>query len=166
MLTKCVLLSLALAVAPPAVSGFASLAHPRVHPLVDGLHSKSSKSSDDTKDSSQEPVDQAVRARFAQGSELAQLRVDLKSLRENLQWALSVDDQARVEDLTQAIQAMEDRDPERVYAKSLRQIANIKASHLTSRTERNEAVTQWQNEAQTARQCLARFSLDGLWVGK
>lgn len=104
--------------------------------------------------------------RFATGKQLKLLRSDLEALRENLNWAKKVNDEARVAELTQAIRNGEKRDPDLMYTKALREVVDSKASYFLSEEERTRRVEKWEKEAAEARLCLARFDLEGLWVGK
>ena len=104
--------------------------------------------------------------RFATGDELKRLRADLDSLRENLSWAEAMEDQDRIEDLTKAIKNGENRDPDVVYRRSLRGVIDAKASFKISDEEKQRRVKKWKKEAAAARSQLARFQMEGLWVGR
>eukprot|EP00527_Entomoneis_sp_CCMP2396_P002291 CAMPEP_0198149968 /NCGR_PEP_ID=MMETSP1443-20131203/48812_1 /TAXON_ID=186043 /ORGANISM="Entomoneis sp., Strain CCMP2396" /LENGTH=408 /DNA_ID=CAMNT_0043815143 /DNA_START=17 /DNA_END=1243 /DNA_ORIENTATION=+ len=103
--------------------------------------------------------------KFATGKELKRLRSDLDSLRENLIWAQAMKDEDRIDDISKAIKNGEKRDPDLTYKRALREIINAKASYLLPVEERKCKVKKWEEEAADARQCLARFHLEGLWVG-
>jgi len=103
--------------------------------------------------------------KFAAGDELKRLRADLKSLRDNLQWAQAMDDLIRMQDLQKAIDKGEQKDPELVYRKALRMIAESKASNKLSPENKQELIEKWQKEAKAARACLPQFQMEGLWVG-
>lgn len=103
--------------------------------------------------------------KFAKGEELLQLREDLLSLRENLQWAEATEDASRIEDLRQAIESGEQRDPDLVYEKTLRLINEMKLSSTPAEEKRKE-LKALQQVAQEARVHLKRFNLEGLWVGR
>ena len=100
---------------------------------------------------------------FATGQELLDLRSDLSSLRENLGWAEALQDQALVKDLTKAIRDGERRDPETTYTTALQKLEEAKEG---KKLETDDDVERWSIEAASARSCLPRFNLEGLWVGK
>lgn len=104
--------------------------------------------------------------RFAVGEDLKRLRSDLESLKENLCWAEAMEDEARIEDLTKAIRNGENRDPDVVYRRALRGVIDAKASFKLSEEEKQRRVSKWQKEAGAARRHLARFQMEGLWVGR
>lgn len=104
--------------------------------------------------------------RFATGAELKSLRADLESLRENLQWAKAMKDEDRIEDLNKAVKNGENRDPDIAYKRALREVIDAKASYFLPEVERKKRVKKWEKEAAEARSCLARFHLEGLWVGR
>jgi hypothetical protein len=60
--------------------------------------------------------------RFATGKELRYPKLDLESLRHNLQWAEALKDESRIESHRKAIKNGENRDIDLMYAKSLRLI--------------------------------------------
>lgn len=103
---------------------------------------------------------------FATGEELQSLRMDLESLRENLQWAQALNDRNSMEDLRNAIQNGENRDPDVVFQKAYQEIAKAKDSKLLTVQEREASVEKWTSVAAEARGYLPRFSLEGLWVGE
>ncbi|KAL7561205.1 hypothetical protein ACA910_004131 [Epithemia clementina (nom. ined.)] len=113
--------------------------------------------------------------RFATGNDLKELRSDLEELRQNLSWLQQEQQQQegddddimkeRVEILTKAIETAEQRDPDMAYRKALKEIIHAKASHLLSEEERSRRVHTWEKEATAARKYIARFQLEGLWVG-
>ena len=104
--------------------------------------------------------------RFATGEELKNLRLDLESLRHNLQWAEALNDQVRIESLQKAIRNGENRDPDFMYKKSLRLINQAKKMKEASIEEKEALIEKWATVAATARECLPQFNLNGLWVGK
>jgi hypothetical protein len=104
--------------------------------------------------------------RFATGEELKNLRLDLESLKHNLQWAEALKDEVRIESLEKAIRNGENRDPDLMYQKSLRLIAQAKKMKDASNEEKDALIEKWADVAAAARQCLPQFNLDGLWVGK
>lgn len=103
---------------------------------------------------------------FATGAELKKLRADLENLRENLQWAQAMNDETRIEELSNAIKNGEQRDPELAYAKYLRLVAETKKSTELSAEDTKVMTKRWQQRAQRARSYLSRFQMEGLWVGK
>lgn len=107
-----------------------------------------------------------IRKQFAEGEELKRLRADLESLRENLQWATAMADSDRVFDLEKAIRNGEQRDPDIVYTKALKIIAETQTAKDLSEHDRDIIVERFQDRAQAARSYLPRFQLEGLWVGK
>lgn len=109
---------------------------------------------------------QVSQQRFASGEELKDLRLDLKSLRHNLQWAEALKDETRIESLEKAIRNGENRDPDIMYKKSLGLIAQAKKMKDASKEEKDALIEKWADVAAVARQCLPQFNLDGLWVGK
>jgi hypothetical protein len=104
--------------------------------------------------------------RFATGEELKNLRLDLKSLRQNLQWAEAFNDVGRIQDLKEAIKKSENRDPDHVYTKAFELMAQVKTMTDASQEEKDALVEKWSKLAQGARECLPQFKLEGLWVGK
>jgi hypothetical protein len=104
--------------------------------------------------------------RFATGQELNNLRVDLDSLRHNLEWAEALKDKMRVESLTKAIKKGEARDPDLMYAKALKLMAQAKVMKDASKEEKDALIEKWVTVAASARACLPHFNLEGLWVGK
>lgn len=107
-----------------------------------------------------------VSKRFATGEELKNLRLDLESLRQNLQWAEALKDEVRIDSLEKAIHNGENRDPDFMYKKSLRMISQANRMKDASREERDALIENWTTVADAARSCLPQFNLDGLWVGK
>jgi hypothetical protein len=103
---------------------------------------------------------------FSTGKNLQSLRADLDNLRENLQWAEAIKDHELVGDLRLAIANGERLDPDLVYAKALKNIAETKASKQVSDLKKLEIIETWERTAQSARSVLAQFQLDGLWIGK
>ena len=104
--------------------------------------------------------------RFATGEELKNLRLDLESLRHNLQWAEALKDEVRIESLQKAIKNGENRDPDFMYKKPLKLIAQAKTMNDASSEEKSAFFEKWATVAAAARACLPQFNLDGLWVGK
>lgn len=107
-----------------------------------------------------------ISKRFASGEELKNLRLDLESLRHNLQWAEALKDEVRIESLEKAIRNGENRDPDLMYKKSLRLIAQAKKMKDASCEEKEALIEKWAEVAAAARECLTQFNLQGLWVGK
>jgi hypothetical protein len=103
--------------------------------------------------------------RFATGEELKNLRLDLKSLRQTLQWAEAFNDVGRIQDLNKAIKKGENRDPDYVYTKAFKIMAQVRTMTDTSKEEKDALVEKWSKLAQGARECLPQFNLEGLWVG-
>ena len=103
---------------------------------------------------------------FASGDELVQLRSILEKLRQDLKFAESSGDGALVASLSNAIETEERRDPEIVYAKSIREMNNAKASHTLPEEEKVRNIEKWQKMAAAARRCIARFQLEGVWMGE
>jgi hypothetical protein len=103
---------------------------------------------------------------FASGDELKRLHVDLESMRGNLQWAEALSDTVRIYDLRKAIENGEQRDPEKVYTKSLKLISETQASKDITEANKVAIIQKWQERAQAARLHIPRFQLEGLWVGR
>mmetsp|Transcript_9207 Transcript_9207/g.25490 ORF Transcript_9207/g.25490 Transcript_9207/m.25490 type:complete len:385 (-) Transcript_9207:9662-10816(-) len=132
------------------------------------LHGSGGLFGDETRregDSRSSQADVASNGRFATGDELKRLRSDLESLRENLKWAKAMNDQERADDLSKAVKNGENRDPDVVYKRALREIIDAKASYFLPEDERKRRVKKWEEEASEARRSIARFHLEGLWVG-
>ena len=104
--------------------------------------------------------------RFATGEELKNLRLDLESLRHNLQWAEALKDEVRIESLQKAIKNGENRDPDFMYKKAVKLIAQAKTMKDASSEEKSAFFEKWTTVAAAARACLPQFNLEGLWVGK
>jgi hypothetical protein len=104
--------------------------------------------------------------RFATGEDLKNLRLDLESLRHNLQWAQALQDDVRVESLQNAIQKGEKRDPDFMYKKAVKLISQARQMKDVSCDERDALTEKWAKVAAAARKCLPQFNLEGLWVGK
>ena len=104
--------------------------------------------------------------RFATGEELKNLRLDLESLRHNLQWAEALKDEVRIESLQKAIKNGENRDPDFMYKKAVKLIAQAKTMKDASSEEKSAFFEKWTTVAAAARACLPQFNLGGLWVGK
>lgn len=102
--------------------------------------------------------------RFAHRKHLKNLRTDLESLRENLAWAEVLGDVEKMHDTRKATKNGENRDPEVVYAKALKEIQ--KAEKMIKIEKKQVELDKWTKEATAARESLARFNLEGLWVGK
>jgi hypothetical protein len=110
--------------------------------------------------------EEAIQKRFAAGGELKALRSDVQHLRENMKWAEAMNDEVRVNDLMQAIEKGESRDPDRVYTKTLKILAEIQKAPLTKMPDKEVLKEQWSKVAMEARSCIPRFQLDGLWIGR
>jgi hypothetical protein len=110
--------------------------------------------------------EEAIQKRFAAGNELKILRSDVQHLRENLKWAEAMNDEVRVNDLMQAIEKGESRDPDRVYTKSLKILAELQQASLTKMPDKEALKEQWSKVAMEARSCIPRFQLYGLWIGR
>ena len=104
--------------------------------------------------------------RFAIGEELENLRMDLRSLRDNLRWAEAMEDLNRIEDLRKAIKNGENRDPEIVYRKAHEEISKARAMKHTTQANRSKLIEKWTKIIEEARDYLPQFSLEGLWEGK
>ena len=105
---------------------------------------------------------------FATGEDLKNLRLDLESLRHNLQWAEALKDEVRMESLEKAIQRGEKRDPDLMYKKAIKMISQVRKMKeaAASTEERDALIEKWAKMAAAARKCLPQFNLEGLWVGK
>ncbi len=101
--------------------------------------------------------------RFAHGSELQDLRVDIASLKENLKWALATDDITRIIDLSAAIEKAQDKDPEFVYSRMLEKIDEAQKMNVSKKYQVLPKITE---EAMVARQYIPRLNMEGLWIGK
>lgn len=108
----------------------------------------------------------SLRKRFATGEDLKNLRIDLESLCQNLQWAEAFNDFGRIQDLNEAIKKSQNRDPDYVYAQAFKFMAQVKTMADASQEEKDALVEKWSKLAQGARECLPQFNLEGLWVGK
>lgn len=104
--------------------------------------------------------------RFATGEELKNLRVDLESLRHNLQWAEALKDETRIESLERAIKNGEKRDPDLMYTKAQKMISQAKTLKDETKEAKEAVVEKWTKIASSARECLPQFNLEGLWVGR
>ena len=104
--------------------------------------------------------------RFATGEDLKNLRLDLESLRHNLQWAEALKDEVRMESLEKAIQRGEKKDPDLMYKKAIKMISQARKMKDASSEERDALIEKWAKMAAAARKCLPQFNLEGLWVGK
>ena len=100
---------------------------------------------------------------FLQGEELKQLRSDLESYRENLKWAEVMNDQALIDSLSKEIENQEKRDPEIVYNKAKKLIAEAKsASRAVLKPDLKEKlIDHWSKQKEDARDCLPRFHMEG-----
>jgi hypothetical protein len=105
---------------------------------------------------------------FFKGQELKQLRSDLEYYRENLKWAEAVDDIPRIASLTKEIEEKEQRDPEIVYNKARRLIAEAQtvSRSVLKPDLKEKLIAHWSLQKKLARECLVRFQMEGLWVGK
>jgi hypothetical protein len=109
----------------------------------------------------------SLHKRFATGEDLKNLRLDLGSLRQNLQWAEAFsNDIGRIQDLNEAINKSQNRDPDYVYTQAFKIMAQVKTMTDASQEEKDALVEKWSKLAQGARECLPQFNLEGLWVGK
>eukprot|EP00957_Ditylum_brightwellii_P074909 5693234-Ditylum_brightwellii.AAC.1 len=108
--------------------------------------------------------EEKIKSRFSSGEELRNLRTDLEALRKNLQWAEAMADIGRIMDLRKAISNGEDRDPDIVYERSKKLIQE--AEKINSIPKKYEEKLKHMKEAKAARDCIPRFNLEGLWVGK
>lgn len=108
--------------------------------------------------------EKANKNRFATGKDLTKLRNELSHLRDNLLWAQAVKDEARIEEISKAIDDGERCDAEIVYRKALTTLEMLKKSGTTE--ERQKEINRWERVAEDARSCLPRFQLEGLWVGE
>lgn len=107
-----------------------------------------------------------ISKRFATGEELKNLRLDLESLRHNLEWAEALQDKVRIESLEKAIEKGEKRDPRTMYKKAIRLISQAKKMKDASTEEKDALIEKWVKVASAARECLPQFNLEGLWVGR
>lgn len=98
---------------------------------------------------------------FLIGEELRNLRLDLESLRQNLQWAEALKDDTRIESLSKAIKDGESRDPDHMYQKALGIIEQTKKMKGVAEEEKECLVEKWGKIAATARQYVQEFNLDG-----
>lgn len=103
---------------------------------------------------------------FASGDELRVLREDLKSLRQNLEWAKALDDDVRIESLEKAIYKGESRDPSYMYDKAQKIIKEAKKMMDVTDEEKNILIDKWSSVATDAREFLPHLNMEGLWVGK
>jgi hypothetical protein len=113
--------------------------------------------------------EQSLHKRFASGEELKNIRLDLESLRQNLQWAEAVNDVGRIQDLNEAIKKGQNRDPEYVYTEAFKLMEDQVKSmtdDASSQEEKEALLEKWSKLAQGARECVPQFKLEGLWVGK
>ena len=104
--------------------------------------------------------------RFATGEELTGLREDLKSLKQNLEWAKASKDDARIESLEKAIRTGKSRDPSFMYTKAQKLIKEVKKMKDVSDEEKNILIEKWSGVATDARELLPHLNMEGLWVGK
>ena len=107
----------------------------------------------------------SLHKRFATGEDLKNLRLDLGSLRQNLQLAEACNDIGRIQDLNEAINKSQNRDPDYVYTQAFQLMAQVKTMTDASQEEKDALVEKWSKLAQGARECLPLFNLEGLWVG-
>jgi len=103
--------------------------------------------------------EKANQIRFATGKDLVKLRNDLAHLRDSLLWAQAVKDDARVQELTKAIDDGERCDADLVYSKALAAIESLKKSQ--DKEDRKTQISKWERVAKDARSCLSRFQLEG-----
>eukprot|EP00980_Cylindrotheca_fusiformis_P020456 scaffold7504_cov97-Cylindrotheca_fusiformis.AAC.9 len=88
---------------------------------------------------------------FVVGEELHNLRLDLDSLRQNLQWAEALKDKTRTESLAKAIKEGESRDPDYMYRKALGMIDQAKKMEDVSQGEKESLIEKWGKIAASAR---------------
>ena len=101
---------------------------------------------------------------FASGDELRILREDLKSLRQNLEWAKASNDDARIESLEKAIYKGVSRDPSYMYDKAQKIIKEAK--NMKDVEEKKILIEKWSSVAANSREFLPHLNMEGLWVGK
>ena len=104
-------------------------------------------------------------APFAKGTELKQIRDELRNLRESLMWAVAMHDEDRVHGLSKLVQSHEQRDPEHVYAQTLAEIAQVQAKFDCDPVEKAQQIQTLKTKAKSLRSQLPRFQMEGLWVG-
>ncbi|CAB9505951.1 F-box protein 31 [Seminavis robusta] len=104
---------------------------------------------------------------FLKGEELKQLRSDLEYYRENLKWAEVTDDKSRVASLRKEIEEQEKKDPEAVYNKARKLIAEAETvSRAVLKPDlKKKLIDHWSKQKTLAQACLPRFQMEGLWVG-
>lgn len=102
-------------------------------------------------------------SQFLQGEQLKQLRSDLEAYRENLKWAIVMNDEARVLSLTKEIEEQESKDPELVYNKAKKLIAEAEsASRSVLKPDLKEKlIKHWSEQREKAKECLPRFHMEG-----
>ena len=103
---------------------------------------------------------------FASGDELRILREDLKSLRQNLEWAKASNDDARIESLEKAIYKGVSRDPSYMYDKAQKIIKEAKNMKDVTDEEKKILIEKWSSVATNSREFLPHLNMEGLWVGK
>lgn len=119
-----------------------------------------------TRRSRKEREQEGGHKRFATGKDLKNLRSDIESLRNNLQWAEALKDETRIQSLEKAIEKGEKRDPDFMYAKARKLIAHTKQMKDATQEEKDALIEKWTDVASSARDYLPQFSLGGLWVGQ
>lgn len=102
---------------------------------------------------------------FAKGTELKQIRDELRNLRESLMWAEAMHDEERVHSLMVLIESHEQRDPEHVYAQTLAEITQVQAKFDCDAVEKGQQIQTLKQTAKVLRSQLPRFQMEGLWVG-
>jgi hypothetical protein len=124
---------------------------------------------DETKKSKKLSVARAMNeshGKFVAGEELKNLRLDLSSLRQNLQWAEALNDVKRIESLTKAIKVGESRDPDHMLKKALKIVDQTRKMKDASQEEKDYLIEKWEKIAEHARDHVQEFNLEGLWVGR
>lgn len=102
--------------------------------------------------------------RFVHGSELQNLRNDIKGLQDTLQIALATDDLVRIVSLSKAIETAKEKDPEIAYSKLLKKIEYAKS--LSSTRKKYKLLPRYIEEALAVRKFIPRLNMEGLWIGK
>lgn len=108
----------------------------------------------------------AIQKKFASGAKLKDLRTDIDHLQQNKKWAQLMNDRARVNDLAQAIEERESRDPDLMYSKALNTLAELQKTSLADNPNKEALKESWTKIATEARSCISRFQLQGLWIGR
>eukprot|EP00536_Pseudo-nitzschia_multiseries_P012081 jgi/Psemu1/207634/e_gw1.442.3.1 len=146
--------------------------------------SSSSTSSSSTSSSSSSSYQQQL---FATGDELSELREDLTSLKQNLEWAKALKDEARIESLEKAIRMGQNKDPFYMYEKARKIIAHQQQQQQQQQQQaynnnndnddgsdddgseeeedRKALIEKWSAVESNARKFLPHLNMEGLWVG-